>query len=179
MKAKMKGRALVLLSSFIILHVYAENSPVGEVPASRYHNHIRKMQSFRESLLQQNSPSISPTSAPVSFNSDLVIHIIYIYALDNLDDVSNVKDVSGPRVYRVTSYGGDPRGKSDSTEAIMRAISDAFEGPSNGFLMEGIVNLGGAQINLEGGNYLISRPLRLPNPGYGNLMVCYLISDIC
>lgn len=144
MKAKMKGRALVLLSSFIILHVYAENSPVGEVPASRYHNHIRKMQSFRESLLQQNSPSISPTSAP---------------------------DVSGPRVYRVTSYGGDPRGKSDSTEAIMRAISDAFEGPSNGFLMEGIVNLGGAQINLEGGNYLISRPLRLPNPGYGNLMI--------
>lgn len=75
------------------------------------------------------------------------------------------------RVYHVTSYGADPTGKRDSTEAVLRAISDAVQGSSEGLLMEGIKNLGGAQVNLEGGNYLISRPLRLPATGLGNLMV--------
>lgn len=76
-----------------------------------------------------------------------------------------------PRVYHVTSYGADPTGKIDSTEAILQAISDALEGPSDGFLMQGIANLGGAQINLEGGNYLIRQPLQFPVVGRGNLMV--------
>lgn len=76
------------------------------------------------------------------------------------------------RVYRVTSYGADPTGNSDSTEALLAAIEDAAKGPSEGYLMEGIRDLGGAQINLEGGNYLISRSLKLPVAGVGNLMVC-------
>lgn len=76
-----------------------------------------------------------------------------------------------PNRYNVTSYGADPTGETDSTDAILRAISDALQGPNNGFLINGIVNLGGAQINLEGGNYLISRPLQLL-AGRGNLMVC-------
>ncbi|KAL5098066.1 hypothetical protein RYX36_002393 [Vicia faba] len=37
--------------------------------------------------------------------------------------------------------------------------------------MEGINNLGGAQVNLEGGNYLINRSLMLPVSGIGNLMI--------
>jgi hypothetical protein len=78
---------------------------------------------------------------------------------------------SRPRVYQVTSYGADPTGKVDSTEALLKAIADAFNGPSEGFLMKGITNLGGAHINLQGGNYLISKPLRLPAAGAGNLMV--------
>lgn len=79
---------------------------------------------------------------------------------------------SSPRVYRVTSYGGDPTGGRDSTDALLRAIADAVQGPSSGSLMEGIQNLGGAQVNLEGGNYMISQPIRLPATGVGNLMVC-------
>lgn len=74
-------------------------------------------------------------------------------------------------MYRVTSYGADPTGKSDSTEAILRALSDAVNGPREGVLMQGIANLGGAEIYLEGGNYLISKSLRLPTAGVGNLMV--------
>ncbi|XVE92375.1 hypothetical protein REPUB_Repub01dG0092000 [Reevesia pubescens] len=38
-------------------------------------------------------------------------------------------------------------------------------------LMKGINNFGGPQINLQGGNYLISKPLRLPAAGAGNLMI--------
>ena len=83
----------------------------------------------------------------------------------------NQPPASRPHVYEVTSYGADPTGKLDSTEALLKAITDAFNGPSEGFLMKGIANLGGAYINLQGGNYRISKPLRLPAAGVGNLMV--------
>lgn len=42
--------------------------------------------------------------------------------------------------------------------------------------MQGISNLGGAQINLEGGNYLISQPLQFPIVSRGNLMVRSVIT---
>jgi len=82
-----------------------------------------------------------------------------------------MKDLKKPHVYFVTSYGADPTGSSDSTEALLAAIADAAKGPSEGFLMNNIKDLGGAQINLEGGKYLISKPLQLPMPGLGNFMV--------
>ncbi|KAL5098067.1 hypothetical protein RYX36_002394 [Vicia faba] len=66
-----------------------------------------------------------------------------------------------PRVFHVTSYGTDPKGNSDSTEDILAAIADATNVLSEGHLMEGITNLGGAQVNLEGGNYVIRRSLML------------------
>ncbi|KAF7842939.1 polygalacturonase QRT3 [Senna tora] len=37
--------------------------------------------------------------------------------------------------------------------------------------MEGIIDLGGAHIHLQGGTYLVSRPLRLPATGFGNLVI--------
>ncbi|XP_051126045.1 polygalacturonase QRT3 isoform X2 [Andrographis paniculata] len=87
---------------------------------------------------------------------------------------------ASPVVYHVTSYGADPTGESDSTDAILGAISDAAaaaaaakaKGPGKeGSLMDGIVNLGGARIDLDGGNYLISRPIQLPVPGRGNFVI--------
>lgn len=74
-------------------------------------------------------------------------------------------------MYKVISYGADPTGKSDSTNAILKAMEEAFEGPVHGVLIEGINDLGGAKIDLEGGSYLISRPLRFPSAGAGNLVV--------
>ncbi|XP_038883320.1 LOW QUALITY PROTEIN: polygalacturonase QRT3-like [Benincasa hispida] len=79
---------------------------------------------------------------------------------------------SSARVYHVTSYGADPTGKIDSTESLLRALSDVYSSKSDGSSLIGsIKNLGGAQINLDGGNYLISRPLRLPAAGVGNVMI--------
>lgn len=78
---------------------------------------------------------------------------------------------ANPHIYRVISYGADPTGKVDSTDAIERAIADAVKDPGNGFLINGVVNLGGVQIHLEGGHYMVSRPLKFP-AGRGNLMVC-------
>lgn len=82
-----------------------------------------------------------------------------------------------PCVYFVTSYGADPMGKEDSTEAFQKAFSEALEGQSGGTsLIQGITNLGGAQINLGGGHYVISKPLRLPSTGVGNLLVCFFFT---
>ena len=73
----------------------------------------------------------------------------------------------------MTAYGADPTGKTDSTDAILKAISDAVSGDGDGFLMEGIKNLGGVRINLEGGIYKISRPIKLPVAGRGNMLVSF------
>ncbi|MED6137337.1 hypothetical protein PIB30_064068 [Stylosanthes scabra] len=76
-----------------------------------------------------------------------------------------------PHVYLVVaSYGADPTGNSDSTEAILEAIGDATKVPSQWSLMNAIRDLGGAQIDLQGGNYIISKPLQLP-VGVGNLVI--------
>lgn len=77
---------------------------------------------------------------------------------------------TNPFVYKVTEYGADPTGKKDSTAAIEKALLYAMKKPHNGFLFDGIQNLGGVQIHLEGGYYVISRPLKLL-AGRGNLMV--------
>lgn len=99
----------------------------------------------------------------------LFLVIIRVIGADIVDMQENQ---SSRRVYHVTSYGADPTGKTDSTDALIGALSDAFnQDLSDGFLMNGIVNLGGAEIDLEGGTYSISRPLRLPITGRGNFKV--------
>ncbi|XVE94296.1 hypothetical protein REPUB_Repub01dG0268900 [Reevesia pubescens] len=141
------------LASLHIIHVSAcHNSGVAQFSATgNYHEQMRLLQAFKASLIRRESVSASaispsPSSAPP------------------------LETTFEPRVYPVTKYGADPTGKTDSTEALNKAIADAFQGPSEGILIEGITNLGGPQINLEGGNYLISKPLRLP-AGAGNLMI--------
>uniref|UniRef100_A0A803QHD3 Rhamnogalacturonase A/B/Epimerase-like pectate lyase domain-containing protein n=1 Tax=Cannabis sativa TaxID=3483 RepID=A0A803QHD3_CANSA len=106
--------------------------------------HFRKMKTFEASAVPvSGSPLVSPSPS---------------------------QGESHPRVYHVTSYGADPTGKTDSTDALLEAMSAAFQGPTEGFLMEGIANLGGPRIDLQGGYYLISRPLRFPAAGAGNIM---------
>ncbi|KAF5474569.1 hypothetical protein F2P56_006457 [Juglans regia] len=159
MEATMARRALLLsmsmtLASFFLIHVYGEHSAVGQIPGSRYHDQMRKMQAFRVSSARHDSVSLPLSLSP------------------SLSSTGQPPEAApSPHVYHVTSYGADPTGREDSTEALLRAISDAARGPSTGSLLEGIQNLGGAQINLEGGNYVISQPLRLPATGVGNLMI--------
>ncbi|KAL5773676.1 hypothetical protein ACOSQ2_013600 [Xanthoceras sorbifolium] len=158
------------LASLIFIHVYGDNfhniddnSP----PLTTIQHHVssssttthflermRKMQELKASFLRRDLAADSSISAPPGPAPQ-----------------PPPQGTSGPCVYRVTSYGADPTGKSDSTEALLRALSDAFNGPSKGSLMDGISNLGGAEIYLEGGNYMISKPLRLPAAGAGNLLI--------
>ncbi|KAK6931894.1 Pectate lyase superfamily protein [Dillenia turbinata] len=78
---------------------------------------------------------------------------------------------SKSRVYHVTKYGADPTGKNDSTEALLKAISDAMKDPGGRFLISRIADVGGARIDLDGGDYLISSPLRFPMAGVGNVVI--------
>ncbi|KAJ3693514.1 hypothetical protein LUZ60_008994 [Juncus effusus] len=81
-------------------------------------------------------------------------------------------EASNARVYHVTAYGADPTGIADSTEAINKAIADAFQSqPSDGSLMAGITNLGGAEVHLDGGTYVVSSPVSLPSSGGGNFRI--------
>ncbi|GMI97466.1 QUARTET 3, Polygalacturonase Clade F 11 [Hibiscus trionum] len=133
------------LVCLFIISVSGDDSPAGKLSAAPYHDQMRQLQAFKASLV--SGSVISPSPSPQQ------------------------QVVPGSRVYHVTDYGADPSGKSDSTEALGKAIADAFRGPSEGILMEGINNLGGVQIDLDGGSYLLSKPLRLPAAGAGNLMI--------
>jgi len=75
------------------------------------------------------------------------------------------------RVYHVTDYGADPTGATDATAAINKAIADAFRPPTNATMTGGIPDLGGAEVHLDGGTYLIKGPLTLPASGGGNFKV--------
>ena len=71
---------------------------------------------------------------------------------------------------RVAAYpGADPSGQRDSTEAFGAAMADALRRGGGGYAMaDNVTDLGGAVIDLEGGDYLISAPILVPSM-VGNL----------
>ncbi|KAK2420090.1 polygalacturonase QRT3 [Trifolium repens] len=139
-----------------VTHAYNGILPLRTISgATHHHEAMLQLNAFKVSFTKHDSiasppSSFSPSPSPSSMPS---------------------QDLKKPHEYLVTSYGADPTGNSDSTEALLAAIADAAKGPSKGFLMNDIIDLGGAQINLEGGNYLISKPLQIPVAGVGNLMI--------
>lgn len=72
-------------------------------------------------------------------------------------------------------YGADPTGVNDSTEAIVKALEEAFQLESGLEMLPGITDLGGVVIDLQGGNYKIAQPLRFP-PNKGNIVVSFSLS---
>lgn len=109
------------------------------------HYLVRRLEAFKASLLTSQKESLSSPPTPVGGLR--------------------------ARVYHVTSYGADPTGATDSTEALLKAFADASKPITNATLIAGITNVGGAQIHLDGGIYLISHPLRFPTTGVGNILV--------
>ncbi|XVF46030.1 hypothetical protein PTKIN_Ptkin02bG0255400 [Pterospermum kingtungense] len=145
------------MASLLIFNISGDYSRVDQFSAARnYHDQMRQLQAFKASLI---GAKLVSSGSPISLSPS------------PLPSLQVICRTSSAAVDRVTENGADPTGKSDSTEALNKAIADAFQGPSEGSLIEGINNLGGAEINLEGGNYLISKPLRLLAAGVGNLMI--------
>ncbi|KAL3679570.1 hypothetical protein R1sor_022526 [Riccia sorocarpa] len=75
------------------------------------------------------------------------------------------------RVFYVTDNGADPSCQKDSTDALQKTINDAFAVGSSHELDSDVPDLGGVEIHLEGGEYLISFPLQLPASGGGNVVI--------
>ncbi|KAH7314951.1 hypothetical protein KP509_21G028100 [Ceratopteris richardii] len=78
---------------------------------------------------------------------------------------------SSSPIFYPTANGADPTGGSDSTAALQKTINDAFEIASSFSLLKGIRDLGGVQIHLGGGQYILSKPLTIPELGGGNIMI--------
>lgn len=76
-----------------------------------------------------------------------------------------------PQIFYPTMNGADPSGGSDSTMALQLTINQAFEVASTQSMMEGIIDLGGVEVHLGGGQYIISKPLTLPDLGGGNVVI--------
>ena len=68
-------------------------------------------------------------------------------------------------------YGADPTGVEESSDGIIEAVKEAFELKSGLELLPGVNDLGGVVIDLQGGNYKISKPIAFPSSGGGNLVV--------
>jgi hypothetical protein len=70
-----------------------------------------------------------------------------------------------PPVIDPSALGGDPSGRSDSTQALeaaVKAVLACGTARAGGHMASGILDLGGATIDLGGGLYNISRPLVFP-----------------
>ncbi|KAJ8765847.1 hypothetical protein K2173_020363 [Erythroxylum novogranatense] len=74
------------------------------------------------------------------------------------------------KVFYPIGYGADPNCVQESSEAILKTLHDAFKVQNELELLRDVHDLGGVVIDLQGGNYKISRPIRLPC-GRGNVVV--------
>ncbi|KAK2635860.1 hypothetical protein Ddye_030652 [Dipteronia dyeriana] len=75
------------------------------------------------------------------------------------------------RVFYPIGYGADPTGVGESSDAILQAVSDAFNVESELEMVAGVKDLGGVILDLQGGNYKISKPIRFPASPAANLLV--------
>ena len=69
-----------------------------------------------------------------------------------------------------TSYGADPTGLRDSTQAMAMAVAAVLDSYRGRNLSAPVKDLGGATLDLLGGTYLVSEPLVFPS-GFGNFQV--------
>ncbi|KDP30162.1 hypothetical protein JCGZ_18195 [Jatropha curcas] len=75
------------------------------------------------------------------------------------------------RVFYPIGYGADPSGVQESSDAILNALGEAFKVQNGSELLPGVNDLGGVVIDLQGGNYKISKPIIFPASGGGNVVV--------
>ncbi|OMO94759.1 Pectin lyase/virulence factor [Corchorus capsularis] len=88
----------------------------------------------------------------------------------SLQPNSSVTKTNG-RVFYPIGYGADPSGVQESSDAILQALNDAFQVQSSLEMLAGVSDLGGVVIDLQGGNYKISQPIRFPASGGGNFVI--------
>ncbi|MBA0688200.1 hypothetical protein Goari_006003 [Gossypium aridum] len=87
--------------------------------------------------------------------------------LDSLDSVTK----NNGRVFYPIAYGADHTGVQESSDAISQALNDAFQVQTTLQMLPGLKDLGGVVIDLLGGSYKISNPIRFPASGGANIVV--------
>ncbi|PKA61584.1 Polygalacturonase QRT3 [Apostasia shenzhenica] len=166
-----KGRGGPPAILLLLLGVAVQFSAAAVAAGELLHQHDR-MRRRAERFLSAFSAGAAPSpSVLLSHLRSLSFSFSAINSSAFLGGRWNIFVSSNSRVFRVTDYGADPTGRTDSTAAIQQALSDAFRPLSGRSLLAGIADLGGAEINLEGGSYLITRPISLPFSPAGNLKI--------
>ncbi|KAH1072597.1 hypothetical protein J1N35_024925 [Gossypium stocksii] len=87
--------------------------------------------------------------------------------LHSLDSVTK----NNGRVFHPIAYGADPTGVQESSDAILQALNEAFQVQTTLQMLPGLKDLGGVVIDLLGGSYKISNPIRFPASGGANIVV--------
>ncbi|GLJ39080.1 hypothetical protein SUGI_0796770 [Cryptomeria japonica] len=128
-----------------------------------------KMYAVRLKQTQESLQAFAPSSGPAPAPGPVPVPLTAPSSVPAPNDTA--KAPAPGRIFHVTEYGADPTGASDSTQALMSAIIDAFSLSTEDQLMPGVSDFGGAEIHLQGGNYKLSSPLRLPGGGGGNLLI--------
>ncbi|XP_057416089.1 polygalacturonase QRT3-like [Lotus japonicus] len=113
-------------------------------------NREKKLHEFKHKLEQKLITSTPLASPPASSETKLRGRVLYL-----------------------SEYGADPTGSEESSDAILKAVEDAFELQKKGTLemVAGLNDLGGVVIDLQGGNYRISKPITFPSSGGANVLV--------
>ncbi|KAK7399828.1 hypothetical protein VNO78_11021 [Psophocarpus tetragonolobus] len=119
-----------------------------ETSCSTTFNREKRLSEFKAKLDQKIQELATPLASPTA---------------------SSETKMSG-RVFQLSEYGADPTGSEESSDAILKAVEDAFALQKGLELVEGVSDLGGVVIDLEGGNYKISKPITFPSAA-GNLVV--------
>ncbi|XP_019089089.1 PREDICTED: polygalacturonase QRT3-like [Camelina sativa] len=107
---------------------------------------MTKVSEFQDKI--QGRLAVTPTLPPLSFWFVQVGRVIY-----------------------PIGYGADPTGRQDSSDAILEALTDAFQLQTGLEMLPHVSDLGGLVIDLQGGSYKIGKPLTFPSSGGGNLVV--------
>eukprot|EP01084_Bolivina_argentea_P248866 416385_1 len=102
-----------------------------------------------------------------------IINKVIGLSLHGIENPLNKVSINGLPVVYITDFGGDPTGVNDSTSAFEAAISEALKkGAPNTYLSNNIKDCGGVTIDLAGGDYLVSKPVTIPQM-YGNLRIIH------
>ncbi|KAJ7513801.1 hypothetical protein O6H91_23G015000 [Diphasiastrum complanatum] len=113
---------------------------------------------------------LSPEKAYIEASSRWVDTQFFARKISQLKRQESLTSTTS-RTFFVTDNGADPTGKTDSTAAIQKTINQAFDVSTSHSLMPGVPDLGGVDIHLEGGDYLISSPVSFPSIGGGNVLL--------
>ncbi|GLJ39109.1 hypothetical protein SUGI_0797160 [Cryptomeria japonica] len=132
------------------------------VPKFMSRAEAEKMYAVRLKQTQQSRQAFAPSGGPAPAPRPVPV--------PQTAPNDTAKGPSTGRIFYITEYGADPTGASDSTRALMMAINDAFSLSTEVQLMPGVSDYGGAEIHLQGGNYKLSAPLRVPGGG-GNILI--------
>ncbi|KAG9439032.1 hypothetical protein H6P81_019197 [Aristolochia fimbriata] len=126
---------------------------------------------FLLAILLATTSNVAASTASTSTRRSVKEHLTSFEQRTAERDLSWAK--KNGRIFYPVGYGADPSGEMDSSDAIINALNDAYGstgGSSQVNLLQGITDLGGVVIDLQGGNYKISNPISFP-PNAGNILV--------